>query len=149
MRMIADDIRFWAGRKAKAEALPPRMQERYRETYEAVCARLKALTDAVFRDAIAVIDTSQNAHQVDAAAEVMQACIDGDALRVADAVAQYKYGPCRSALWRLARAISRQSGVPPKTKTCPHHEGKGTLCEGISRRRATGFRRNPGGRNMC
>lgn len=139
MRMIADDIRFWAGRKAKAEALPPRMQERYRETYEAVCARLKALTDAVFRDAIAVIDTSQNAHQVDAAAEVMQACIDGDALRVSDAVAQY------NAVWSVPLGFmdTSESDLPAEwrsaqSKECPHHKGKGTPCEGISRRRAKG-----------
>lgn len=89
MRMIADDIRFWAGRKAKAEALPPRIQERYRETYEAVCARLKALTDAVFRDAVAVIDTALDAQRVEAAAAVMQACVTHDNMALADAVAKY------------------------------------------------------------
>lgn len=89
MRTVADDIRFWAARKTKAETLPVRTRERYRETYEAVCARLQTITDAVFRDAVAVIDTALDARRVEAAAAVMQACVAHDNMALADAVAKY------------------------------------------------------------
>ena len=89
MKTIAEDIRFWAARKAKAETLPPHILERHRETYKAVCARLQTLMDTMLRDAIAVIDTALDARRVNAAAEVMQACIKQDGMALADAVQKY------------------------------------------------------------
>lgn len=86
---VEGDIRYWANRKAKADAMPASVREQFAETYKAVCSNLQKLMDAVFTDAVAVIDTCLDAKQVDDAARVMDACIAGDAIRAADAVAEY------------------------------------------------------------
>ena len=54
-----------------------------------VCARLQTITDAVFRDAVTVIDTALDVQRVEAAAAVMQACVAHDNMALADAVAKY------------------------------------------------------------
>ncbi len=86
---IADGIRYWANRKAKADAMPAAVRERYSETYKAVCTNLQKLMDAIFHDAVAVIDKSMDKAQIDHAAAVMDACISSDALRAADAAEKY------------------------------------------------------------
>lgn len=110
MKTIAEDIAFWAARKAKAEALPARVRERHRETYNAVCKRLQALVDAVFADAVAVIDTAQDAAQVNAAAAVMHACVANDYARIAATVAQY------NTVWTKPLGFLDADGLPVEWK---------------------------------
>lgn len=90
--------------------LRQRRCQRHRETYNAVCKRLQALVDAVFADAVVVIDTAQDAAQVDAAAAVMHACVAHDYARIAEAVAQY------NAVWIKPLGFLDADGLPEEWK---------------------------------
>ena len=125
MKTIAEDIRFWAARKAKAETLPPHILERHRETYKAVCARLQTLMDTMLRDAIAVIDTALDARRVNAAAEVMQACINRTAWRLRMRFKNTTLQDIRRwVLWMSAQLSCLQSGALTCETKVYHSRGK-------------------------